>query len=99
MAQCRSFTVGLFYLNDLLYLLNMPDFWECLNEPVIDFMREVYGDQHDESLSDFRSEISQRQSMLSSPSKGDSGADQIPASLNQSPKAMEEGGLKQSFAN
>jgi hypothetical protein len=86
--------VGLFYLTDLLYLLNMPDFWECLNEPVIDFLREVYGNQNDESFSDFRSEISWRQSMKNSPKNGKLSAEQIPASLNQSPRALEEGGLR-----
>lgn len=38
-----TFTVGLMYLNDLLYLLGMPNFWESLNEPVLEFFKELYG--------------------------------------------------------
>lgn len=38
-----TFTVGLLFLNDLLYLLGTPNFWECLNDPVVDFFKELYG--------------------------------------------------------
>jgi hypothetical protein len=55
-----SFTIGLIFLNDLLYLFGIPNFWECLNEPVIDFLKEIYGGQEgSDQFSDYRSEAHQ----------------------------------------
>lgn len=54
-----TFTVGLLFLNDLLYLFGTQNFWECLNDPVVDFFKELYG-AHDylDAVSDYRSEKS-----------------------------------------
>jgi hypothetical protein len=41
--QKTTFTIGLLFLNDLIYLLGMPNFWQCLNEPVVEFFKELYG--------------------------------------------------------
>ena len=54
-----TFTVGLLFLNDLLYLLSTPNFWECLNDPVVDFFKELYGaHEYLDAVSDYRSETS-----------------------------------------
>lgn len=42
-----SFTVGLIYLTDLLFLLRLPNFWELLSQPVSVFLEELYGGEQD----------------------------------------------------
>lgn len=42
-------TVGLCFLNDLHYLLKLPDFWKFLQEPVMNFLKELNGFEDDEA--------------------------------------------------
>lgn len=44
------YTVGLLFLNDVLFLLRLPHFWEYLGRPVESLLREMYGDE-DQNLS------------------------------------------------
>ena len=43
----NSFTVGLVFLTDLLFLLRLPNFWELLSQPVSVFLEELYGGDQD----------------------------------------------------
>jgi hypothetical protein len=40
-SECGQFTVGLCFLNDLFYLLRLPDFHYYLAQPVLLFLREL----------------------------------------------------------
>ena len=46
-SEQSSFTVGLVYLTDLLFLLRLPNFWELLTQPVSTFLEELYGNEND----------------------------------------------------
>ena len=46
-----SFTVGLVFLTDLLFLLRLPNFWELLSQPVSTFLEELYGGVGEHDLS------------------------------------------------
>jgi len=39
----QTFTVGLVFLTDVLFLLRLPNFWELLAQPVSAFLEELYG--------------------------------------------------------
>ena len=43
----QTFTVGLVFLTDLLFLLRIPNFWELLSQPVSVFLEELYGGDPD----------------------------------------------------
>ena len=40
-SQEGDFTVGLCFLNDLIYLFRQPNFYTYLSQPVIDFIKKV----------------------------------------------------------
>ena len=46
-VDAQSYTVGLLYLTDLLFLLRLPNFWELLSQPVSTFLEELYGNEQD----------------------------------------------------
>jgi len=46
-----SYTVGLVFLTDLLFLLRLPNFWELLSQPVSVFLEELYGGVGEHDLS------------------------------------------------
>lgn len=46
-SDAPSFTVGLVFLTDLLFLLRLPNFWELLSQPVSVFLEELYGNEQD----------------------------------------------------
>ena len=56
--QKSTYTVGLLFVNDFMYMLTMPNFWDILNEPVVEFFKELYGPLECDPASDFRSETS-----------------------------------------
>jgi hypothetical protein len=37
-------------------MLGLPNFWECLNEPVIEFFKELYGPLEYGDISDYHSD-------------------------------------------
>ena len=49
--EILSHTIGLVFLSDLLFLLRLPNYWELLNQPVSDFLEELYGQYGDNDLS------------------------------------------------
>ena len=53
-AADGQYTVGLCFLNDLFYLLRLPDFHYFLSQPVIVFLREL--DSFGEEISNVDSE-------------------------------------------
>jgi len=42
------FTTGLCFMNDLLYLLKLPNYWNYLSEPVSALLHELYLNPDDE---------------------------------------------------
>lgn len=40
-----KYTVGLLFLNDVLFWLRLPHFWEYLARPVEMLLREMYGEE------------------------------------------------------
>ena len=49
-SDTPSFTVGLVFITDLLFLLRLPNFWELLSQPVSTFLEELYGNDNELSL-------------------------------------------------
>ena len=56
-GEVQSYTVGLIFLADLLYLFRLPNCWDFLSQPVYLFLEEMYGIDYD-SVSHNQSSLS-----------------------------------------
>lgn len=46
-------SIGICFLNDLMYLLRLPDYYRFLQQPVVYFIKELYGEINTGTENDF----------------------------------------------
>lgn len=77
-----SHTIGLVFLTDLLFLLRLPNYWELLNQPVSDFLEELYGSYGDNEISRSIDAQSNRSYSQNMPSNVNSDVEQTNVQMN-----------------